>query len=51
MDGPQDQGNQAKKEKKPSSHLYPKLSDKSGSMLINKAPNTKHQYQDWIPKE
>jgi hypothetical protein len=29
----------------------PKLSNKKGSTLPNKAQNTKHQYQDWTHKE
>jgi hypothetical protein len=32
-----------KKRTKPSSHLYPKLSDKRGSTFPQKAQNTKHQ--------
>jgi hypothetical protein len=46
MDSPEDQGKQKKKkEKKPSSHLHPKLSNKMGSTLPHKAQNTKCQYQ------
>jgi hypothetical protein len=40
-----------KKERKPSSHIHPKLSNKRGSTLPHKAQNTKCQYQDWTPKE
>jgi hypothetical protein len=40
-----------KEKKKFSSYLLPKLSDKRGRTIPHKAQNTKHQYQDWTPKE
>jgi hypothetical protein len=38
-----------KREKRPSSCLHPKLSDKRGSILLHKVQNTKNQYQEWTP--
>jgi hypothetical protein len=40
-----------KVEKILSSCLSPRLPDKRGSTLPHKTQNTKHQYQDWMPKE
>jgi hypothetical protein len=38
-------------EKKLSSHLPHKPSNKGGSTFPHKAQNTKRQYQDWMPNE
>jgi hypothetical protein len=39
------------REKTPPAFSSPKVSNKKGSTLPNKAQNTKHQNQDWMPKE